>query len=159
MFRSFMLRASGAAFVNPLEPAPRTAILVPGFKSKRNTRVFPDGWNRAAAEFEPAAVAGTFDQLLALADHDVRLTHAVICLAWDVDDLLSEQQRDALWSALGVPIFEQFLGPGNVILAHECAAHAGLHTTLEYSGRSLDTGICACGSTAPLLVTAAAQFC
>lgn len=141
-----LIRPRGPAvpFVHPLDPAPRTAILVPGFQSTGEVRVFPGGWDRAAESFLPAAVAGTFDQLLAVAERGVRISHGVICLTWDSDSLLSAHQRDLLWDALGVPIFEQYLGPGNVLLAYECEAHKGLHATARYKGPTIEAA-CDCG--------------
>ena len=146
MLLRLRLRKAGASFVHPLDPAPRTAILVPGFNSTRSMRVFPLGWNDAARRFTPGAVAGTFSQLRALADDDVRLTHAVICLAWDKKDLLTARQRDYLWTAFGVPVFEQYLDRDNVLLAYECDAHAALHPTEAYNGPTLSEYRCPCGT-------------
>jgi|ERR1051326_5205564 hypothetical protein len=144
----YSLRSSKAAasFVHPLDPAPRTAILVPGFQSTRSIRVFPEGWNDSARKFAPASVAGTLDQLLSLADEGVQLTHAVICLAWDREEFLTPSQRGFLWNAFGVPIFEQYLSPQNVLLAFECDAHTALHATPAYKGPTFDQFECACGT-------------
>src|SRR5689334_12233697 len=101
MFLPFRGRKAGASFVHPMDPPPRTAILVPGFQSTRLVRVFPQGWDQSAEKFAPASVAGTFEQLADLADHGVQLTHAVICLSWHTDELLTPRQRDYLWNAFG----------------------------------------------------------
>src|SRR6266550_1450214 len=108
MFLPLLSRKAAASFVHPLDPAPRTAILVPGFRSSRSIRAFPQGWDDAARKFAPAAVAGTLEQLLSLADQGVPLTHAVICLAWHREDLLTASQRAFLWNVFGVPVFEQY---------------------------------------------------
>src|SRR5438309_12054932 len=99
MFLPFRFPQAAPSFVHPLDPAPRTAILVPGFQSSRSIRIFPHGWDNAARKFAPASVAGTLDQLLSLADEGVQLTHAVICLAWHREDLLTPSQRAYLWNA------------------------------------------------------------
>lgn len=152
MFFSFRPNVAVAAFVHPLDPQPRTAILVPRFRSTRTTRVFPNGWDRDAVLFRPEAIAGKFNQLLRIADAGVQLTHAVICLTWNVQHLLTDAQRDILWEAFGVPAFEQILGPGNVLLANECDAHTGLHITPAYKGPMIDVARCACGrATAPAI--------
>jgi hypothetical protein len=152
MFFSFRRSAAAAVFVNPLDPPPRTAILAPRFRSTRTSRVFPNGWDNDVAKFFPGAIAGRFDQLLAAANAGVQLTHAVVCLSWDIDNLLTDVQRDYLWDAFGVPVFEQILGPGNVLLAHECGAHAGLHITPACDGPMPDIARCACGrSSAPAI--------
>ena len=133
-----------AAFVHPLDPPPRTAILVSGFKTTRTIRVFPHGWNDAAARFVPESVAGTFEQLLLLAGTKVVLSHALICLAWDQRDLLSSGERDLLWNLFGVPLFEQYLDSRNRRIAYECEAHSGFHAMPAFSG---PTGSqCPCGT-------------
>jgi hypothetical protein len=89
---------------------------------------------------------------------------------------LSRADRDVLWSAFGLPLYEQLLGPDQEALAAECGAHAGLHL-LPAAGRlgvnvrhgvlraippgraPLDFGLharlamdrCACGQTTPRL--------
>lgn len=146
MFLPLRSRKAAASFVHPLDPAPRTALLVPGFQSTRSIRVFPQGWDDAAKKFAPASVAGSFDQLLSLADEGIQLTHAVICLSWYREDLLTASQRAFLWNALGVPVFEQYLGPDNVLLAFECSAHAALHATPAYTGPTFDQFRCPCGT-------------
>jgi hypothetical protein len=153
VFFPFRPHAAVAAFVHPLDPQPRTAILVPRFRSTRTARVFPNGWDKDAVIFRPGAIAGTFNQLLRIGDAGVQLTHAVICLTWNVGHLLTDAQRDILWDGFGVPVFEQILGPGNVLLANECDAHTGLHITPAYKGPMTDIARCACGrSTAPAIL-------
>ena len=146
MFLPLRSRKAAASFVHPLDPAPRTAILVPGFQATRNIRIFPQGWDDAARKFAPASVAGTFDQLIALTGEDVQLTHALICLSWYREDFLSASQRSFFWNAFGVPVFEQYLGPGNVLWAFECDAHAALHATSAYAGPTFDQFPCPCGT-------------
>jgi hypothetical protein len=58
---------------------PRTAILIPGFRSTGVVRVFPAGWNDEAARFDPQAIAATETQFRELPG-DVRLTHAVVVM-------------------------------------------------------------------------------
>lgn len=150
-FPSFRTRGTNARFVHPLEAPPRTAILVPGFRSRGPIKAFPEGWCPAAKQFAPAVIAGTFRQLCDAAKVGSRVTHAIIPLAWDPSELLTAEQREILWDAFGVPIFEQYLGPGNVLLASECDAHAGLHVTDAYAGPAATRPACACGrSTARL---------
>jgi hypothetical protein len=160
VFFPFRPQAAVAAFVHPLDPQPRTAILVPGFRSTRTTRVFPHGWDSDTEIFRPGAIAGTFNQLLRIADTGVQLSHAVICLTWNVDHLLTDAQRDIIWEGFGVPVFEQILGPGNVLLANECNAHAGLHITPAYKGPAADIARCACGrsSATAILVNYGRRF-
>ncbi len=120
------------SFVYPVHPAPRTAILVHWFHENafesRPLRVFRDGWNEDAAVFAPAAVAGTFEQLSELARSGIpSLTHSVIVLWRAGESRLSETDRDTLWDAFRVPVFEQVIGKSGKRLAAECEAHDGLH--------------------------------
>lgn len=149
MFPRF--RGAGARFVHPLDPPPRTAILAGGFRPSRWSRVFPSGWNEEAEKLAPGAIAGPFYQLFVLTRSKISLTHAVISLAWDPQEFLTADQRELLWSSFGVPVFEQYLGPGNVLLASECEAHAGLHVTEQYRGPTSRRSGCLCGSSVPIL--------
>ncbi len=57
----------GARFVPPIDPAPRTVILAPGFRETRLVRIFPQGWNQHARVFDPGCIAGPLEQLRILA--------------------------------------------------------------------------------------------
>jgi hypothetical protein len=153
----FRTKAAGAAFVHPLDPAPKTAILTSGFRESRNVRVFPEGWTEHAARFSPTAIAGPIEQLRRVARRGVALQHAVIALTYRSGPALSDIDREFLWRAFGVPVFEQFLGANNELLATECEAHQGLHIFGEWNAGPLDTSMCACGSKTPRLSSLVAQ--
>ncbi len=150
-----------AAFVYPVPPAPPTAILVPWFsrRTRSHVRVFEDGWDTEAAAYRPAAVAGTWRQMEGLlAQKMAPVTHALIVLARPEDrlltpgDLLTTQQRQQLWRAFRVPVFEQIIGERGTLLAAECEAHAGLHiesAKFEVAGLSIESRPCGCGRTTP----------
>lgn len=141
----------------PVHPAPRTAVLVPWFHesvlASRPLRIFPNGWNEDAAAFAPAAVAGTFEQVSALARTGIAsLTHAVIVLCRPEEARLSEADRDHLWATFRVPVFEQVIGKAGKLLAAECEAHDGLHVespSLPLEGEDLDVTPCPCGRKTP----------
>jgi hypothetical protein len=143
--------------VYPVHPAPRTAVLVPWFHesvlANRPLRVFPHGWNEDTAAFAPAAVAGTFEQLIALARTGTpSLTHSVIVLWRPEQPRLSEAGRESLWVAFRVPVFEQVIGKAGKLLAAECEAHDGLHVespSLPLMNESLDDSRCPCGRKTP----------
>ena len=145
------------SFVYPVHPAPRTAILVPWFHenvlANRPLRVFRDGWNGDAAAFEPAAIAGTFEQLKQLARSGVpSLTHSIIVLWRAGEARLSEADRDTLWAAFRVPVFEQVIGKSGKRLATECEAHDGLHIespALPIVNESVEDAPCPCGRKTP----------
>jgi hypothetical protein len=144
-----------AAFVNPVNPAPRTAILGPGFQRARNTRVFADGWSQAARQFGPGVLAGGVDQLRQAARGRIRLSHAVVVLTYDLRLGVSEEEREMLWRVLGVPVYEQYLSADHQLLAMDCEAHAGLHVIRGCEALAADSNLCGCGSQAPRLAQGA----
>ncbi len=144
-----------AGLVHPLTPAPKTAILGSGFAETRVIRLFPNGWNEEVERFRPTALAGSWEILRPLTLRGIELEHAVIVLHHDPETLLMESERDLLWDAFGVPIFEQLLGPDNRAIAMECDAHNGLHVLKEIAGTELERSACACGSREPRLMQSA----
>lgn len=151
-------------FVYPVLPAPRTAVLEPRFRSQGNIRVFP-GWCAEAARWEPAAIAGGWDRIRPLLDMKIEsLTHAVIVLSPPDKPLLSAAQRQRVWDAFRVPVFEQIVAANGLLLAAECQAHQGLHIeSPRFAGGSvaggngaiekvlIETTVCGCGRTGPRL--------
>jgi len=158
-----MIFAPQAGFRYPIDPSPRTAVLVDWFGKRRfgwfrsTTRVFARGWSSQAASFAPAAIAATREQLLELAGTPPAVTHALIVLERKGDPMLSDTDRDCLWHAFRVPIFEQIIGPRGELLAAECEAHDGLHTETPgaaWNGYPIEQRACACGRETPRLVPA-----
>lgn len=148
----FRPKATGAPFVHPLNSAPKTIILAQGFRETRNARVFPNGWCEEAARLGPCSIAAPFEELRRLALRSTELRHAVVVLTYGLNPGLSEEDRDFLWNAFGVPVFEQCLGPDNELLAAECEAHDGMHVFGAVKSVPLQHGICGCGSTVPRLM-------
>ncbi len=139
----------GAQFVHPMNPAPRTAILAPGFQATRTARVFPQGWDERAERFQPQSIAAPIEELRRLALRNLRLEHAVIALTREGEEGLSNADRELFWRAFGVPVFEQLLDADNGLLATECDAHSGLHVVRGCHGQPLDREACACGDHSP----------
>jgi hypothetical protein len=144
-------RPVGAHFVHPIDPVPRTAIFAPGFRETRTMRVFARGWDDRAARFHPTSVAGPIEQLRRLLTSKVHLEHAVIVLTYPGGPGLSQADRELLWRALGVPVFEQYLDRKNRLLAMECDAHSGMHVVSGCSALGIEPDACACGNRAPRL--------
>jgi hypothetical protein len=138
-----------AALVYPVPPAPSTAVLVPWIRPRGAVCVFRDGWDEAAVAYRPAAIAGTWPCLEALLTERIdSLTHAVIVFARPGDELLTAEQRQRLWIAFRVPVFQQIIGANGVLLAAECEAHAGLHIEspkFDPGSRPIETAPCGCG--------------
>ncbi|HYL38968.1 MAG TPA: hypothetical protein VEV17_23835 [Bryobacteraceae bacterium] len=144
-------RASGARFVHPMDPVPRTAILSRGFEETKMVRVFPRGWDREAARFRPTSIAAPVERLRSLVQAGLRLEHAVIAFTYQGQAVLSHADRDLFWRAFGVPVFEQYLGRNNELLATECDAHSGLHVVAGCSDLRLEPEPCPCGDRTPRL--------
>lgn len=143
--------------VYPIPPAPPTAILVEGFRSSGNTRVFENGWTEDAQNFAPASIAAAPAQLDALRGTPIpSLRNALIALVRPGDSRLTEDDRERLWQAFRVPVFEQRIDESGCLLAAECEAHAGLHIEAPdlapRSGEVLETAPCGCGRTTPRLI-------
>jgi hypothetical protein len=73
---------------------------------------------------------------------------------------MTDDNRDLLWRAFGLPVFEQFLGEDGRVVASECEVHDGLHMNEagtpiagEPAGYSAEivTGHCYCGLETPRL--------
>ncbi|MEO8098803.1 MAG: hypothetical protein ABI811_13960 [Acidobacteriota bacterium] len=149
--------ARKAAFHYPLGDAPRTAVLVPWFREPRQlalrrqqpVRVFAKGWTPDTALFSPAAIVGTREQLLNLiAIPSPADMHALIAVSRWGQPLLTASERERLWRAFHVPVFEQIIGATGRVLAAECEAHDGLHvaqSTVEQGTYSVDESPCPCG--------------
>jgi len=141
--------------VYPIPPAPPTAILVDGFRSEGNTRVFENGWGEDAANFAPSAIAATPAQLQSLPPVP-SVRNALVALVRPNEANLSEDDREQLWRAFRVPVFEQRIDESCTLLAAECEAHDGLHVESPAAsprpGEVLDTAPCGCGRTTPRLI-------
>ena len=152
-----------SVFRYPLEPAPRTAVLAacfrrPSLRPNYPIRIFPEGWCQEASAFAPAAIAATREKLFEIATAEQRpvLSHAVIALVKPGDPILSMAEREHLWRAFRVPVFEQIIGPNGLLLAAECEAHNGLHIEspgLPCDGFQIEPSACGCGRKTPRLTS------
>ncbi len=142
---------SGPVFVHPVDAAPRTAVLAPGFRKTKLARVFPQGWSERVARFSPASIAGPLEQVLLVARSGWRVEHSIVVFTYPGEPGLSALDRESLWTTFEVPVFEQYLGPNSELLATECDAHAGLHVVNGYEDLDLEHDLCACGNRAPRL--------
>lgn len=145
-------------FTSPL-PGVRTATvaLQPIFRGGGMLRyIDPDGSNAAGeiAAARPGVLAGSHAALreLGAALKSKGPSHAVVVLTREGEACLSDVQRDELWDAYRVPLFEQVVTARGRLLAWECEAHDGLHLgdDAEAPARSrVETAICHCGGTSP----------
>jgi len=137
------------AFVYPIPPAPRTAVLAPWFRPEGLVRVFL-GWTREAQEFAPEAVAATLAECEELARIGVpSLSHALIVLEFEGGPYLTEPHRERFWDVFRVPVFEQIIAGDGRLLAAECEAHCGLHVESLWTREDIEVSPCACGRKTP----------
>lgn len=82
----------------------------------------------------PEAIAAPLQRALDLADARLHglvdlpsLSFAIVVLTDVSNAPLEQRQRDLLWRAFRVPIFEQLRGWDGNVIARECETHNGLH--------------------------------
>lgn len=127
--------------------------------------LLPDGWRRLFG-FPARSVAGPLNALERLAC-EVRIgvraipksVRRVMVQSRIDSPLLRERDRDFLWHAFQLPVFEQVRGCDGELIAWECDAHSGLHLNagsqvkvpVDLAARSVH-GLCACGRRSPRLI-------
>ena len=89
----------------------------------------PAGW-RAMLGGRPETLVGSFATLLRLTSTPPSIRRIVVSSRITIG-VLSDEQREALWQAFGLPVFERLIGLDGELLAWECVAHAGLHLETE----------------------------
>lgn len=117
----------------PATPRLRSALAgnSGGFK---NAVTFPEGRWREIPSFAPQIVAGEPPFLLRLADRVFEgsiVIHSLDVALFVLTRLgktpVTAAQRNTLWRAFRVPIYELYVDETNTILASECEAHEGWH--------------------------------
>lgn len=144
----------------PLPVAARTALVDAGFRAGPNTRAFVAEEIPAMHKWGPEAIVLPLGLALSIADQRQRgllclrsLNTAIVVLTSTDDSPLTDDHRDLLWSAFGVPIFEQLRGSDGAVIARECEVHDGLHVVgpcADLEGETI-TEHCACGAETPRL--------
>ena len=92
-----------------------------------------DAWDDLCA-LAPEAIAAPLQRALDLADARMKglvdlssLSFAVVVLTDVSGAPLDQRQRDLLWRAFRVPVFEQLRDWDGGVIARECETHNGLH--------------------------------
>ncbi len=162
--RTLTGRRNTQALVFPLPLPPKVAILAAGFEGGRNLRVFQAD-DPAWLAWGPHAMVMSLRLALQLADAKSRgsaalpeLSVALVVLTSMAEGLLRESQREQLWRAFRVPLFEQLCAADGTVMARECEVHHGLHLDPEAdqspAGEILK-GCCECGAETPRLMNLA----
>lgn len=124
-------------FDYPVNPPPRTAILMEGFVETQKVMCFPDGWAPDLDKFRAECLAGPVTMLRRMAvcvlNSGARFPSlrrplvAFTGLPFGDAGLLTDRDRDQFWTAFRVRVEEHFLGHRHEVLARECFANSGLH--------------------------------
>jgi len=177
-----MRASSGRSLPFPAAPHLRTALLgdLDCFDS---VATYPEIRWRQISLFAPQVLAGRTGDLQKFADGVLRSEWELPSLDTAVFNLtalghrpMTPAERDKLWHAFHVPVYEVLFDPDTGVLASECEAHEGWHVRharLRFdmqngaiifrknglasspinsglTAAGLD-GVCACGDEAPLL--------
>ena len=146
----------------PVSGPMRIALLEQGFCAARNVREFDAEDILGLHSYAPEALVAPLSVVLSLADQKRRgLIHlpsldvALVVLTSSEDSPLTEDHRDLLWRAFGVPMFEHLRGWDGTVIARECEVHDGLHIDESVEGFDLPGQIvsecCECGRETPRL--------
>ena len=122
----------------PLRNLGRIAVLQTGFRETEAIQVFAGPRMADLQNFNPETLAGPAAKLRMLAEVVLKgrfvlpaIQYAVLPFTGLKHGCLRDEDRDLLWRAFKVPVFEQFRGFSNELLAWECEAHQGLHIVAD----------------------------
>ena len=153
----------------PVAGPVRIALIEQGFSAERNVREFDPEDLADLHSYAPEALVAPLDLALSLSDQKSRglidlhsLNVAIVVLTSLDDSPLTDDHRDLLWRAFGVPIFEQLRGRDGAVIARECEVHDGLHLDGSIAVPDLPGQIvserCECGLETPRLKTLAPAY-
>ena len=130
-------------FIHPLTPAPRTAVLEDGPVRRGlwqlgSIRTIPCDpgirWLERLERFRPHCVAASPNRLLLLTDLKrsghvglQSLRHSLVMQFQIGEAWIAEDEREQLWSAFQVPVYEQLCDRAGQVLTFECEARHGMH--------------------------------
>lgn len=151
----------------PLPVPARTALVEAGFRAGPNMRAFAAEEMEMVEKWGPEAIVLPLHLALSLAEQKrcerlvlPSVDTAIVVLTSVHAPSLSDHDRDILWRAFGVPVFEQLRGADGAVIARECEVHDGLHVVgpvPDLEGERIEEH-CACGSETPRLRRSGAVF-
>jgi hypothetical protein len=141
----------------PLHFEGSIAVLDSGFRMERGMREFGADL-QMVEDFAPEVIVAPLQIAIALADQKVwglmefASVRAALVVLTRVAPM-EQHDRDLLWRAFGVPVFEQLRDSDGMVIARECEVHDGLHLVGSAAGSSVEievvTGHCECGAETP----------
>jgi len=144
----------------------RTALLMPWFPVRGRVRLFNEVSLSGLKRYEPQALAGCVGALREIAEESLEarpllpsLTHGVLAITATGRPMLSAEDRELLWDAFQVPVWEQCRCWDGTLFAEECEAHEGLHLRdgtypVAPPGSVVLYERCACGDPTPRIIAA-----
>lgn len=153
----------------PVAGPQRIALLEQGFWVERNVREFGREDLAGLHSYAPEGLVAPLDIALSLADRKTRglidlssLNVAIVVLTSLDDSPLTDDHRDLLWRAFGVPMFEQLRAWDGAVIARECEVHDGLHFDESLAVVDLPGQVvferCECGLETPRLKSVAPVY-
>jgi hypothetical protein len=148
---TFYRHSQREIFQNPLPVPCRIAVLAPNYQEKDGVRAFDENQLPEIQSYRPEILAATVHVLLRLAPL-IRIPRALVAFSGARLGPLTHRDRDLLWQAFQIPVFEHSLAPDGAVFARECEAHDGLHLYLpRHNQGSLRPDPCPCGRPEPLI--------
>jgi hypothetical protein len=153
----------------PLASHGRLALIDTNLRGAATAANFPGTDLTAIEAFAPESIALPLSTALSYATQrlaganllpSLRCAIVVLSSLPTLGGPMTDDDRDLLWRAFGLPVFEQLLGADGRVAARECEVHDGLHSedgetliTGEATGCSAEivTGLCYCGLETPRL--------
>jgi hypothetical protein len=144
----------------PVNPLPRLALIGLDLPIRKPARYFPELDMEALSRFRPEAIAAPLEtlqrlaSLVSLGQFDPQSLCCPLAIFTSPESsFLAVEERELLWSAFQVPLFEQVRDASGMLLAWECEAHTGLHVPHPALGPSAGVSPleepCGCGSAVP----------
>ena len=108
---------------------------------------FPGLQATAATEAKArvSALYGTFEQLVRAADAGASVSRALFVLKRENEPLLSDSERDVLWSRFRAPALMLLVDSRQHVIAYECEAQSGFHVNTQRVPAQESADVCECG--------------
>ncbi len=127
-------------FRYPLQPSPKVLMMLEGFQRSGSVRNVFDLDSSGATGSNADTMAAPVSVLRAMAGIAGPQRYPVVAFTGVRHGTLTEADRELFWKSFRVPVFEQFLGLSNDLVAEECEAHEGLHVREEETILELRAG-------------------
>lgn len=143
-----------------MTPVPRIAVFDARFEAGLSGVILRDEQVSELPESEFETVAAGLPLLLRMEPLSWRPSFPLVAFSSE-SRILTDEDRNFLWNAFGVPVFEQILDGRGQVVASECEAHEGFHLSrgarLRIGGMRLIEDLCNCGIPGVRMIYAAPE--